>query len=138
MDFYLDKKNTYQRLISEYEKYETLVVAFDFDNTVYDFDNAGLEFTDVISLLRDLKKIGCYLIVFTANEDEAFVKKYCKEMNIPFDAINENPPFHKSKSRKIYYNILLDDRAGLKEAYDHLKMLLNYINYRENTLNQKY
>lgn len=39
--------------------------------------------------------------------------------------------FHKSESRKIYYNILLDDRAGLKEAYDHLKMLLNYINYRE-------
>ena len=34
MDFYLDKKNTYQRLVSEYEKYESLVVAFDFDNTV--------------------------------------------------------------------------------------------------------
>jgi len=138
MDFYLDKKNTYQRLISEYEKYETLVVAFDFDNTVYDYHNVGLEFTDLILLLRDLKKIGCYLIVFTANEEETFVKKYCKKMNIPFNAINENPPFHKSKSRKIYYNILLDDRAGLKEAYDHLKMLLHYIDYKENTLNQKY
>ena len=78
MDFYLNKKNTYQRLVTEFEKYESLVVAFDFDNTVYDFHHVGLEFTDVISLLRDLKKIGCYLIVFTANEDETFVKNYCQ------------------------------------------------------------
>lgn len=138
MDFYLDKKNTYQRLVSEYEKYESLVVAFDFDNTVYDYHNAGIEFSEVISLLIDLKKIGCYMIVFTANEDEIFVKNYCKKMAIPFDVINENPPFHKSNSRKIYYNILLDDRAGLKEAYEHLKMLIHYINYRKNILNQKY
>jgi len=123
MDFYLKKENTYERLLREYKKYNSLVVAFDFDNTVYDFHQKGLEFPKMIQLLQDLKKIGCYLIVFTANEDNDFIKNYCREMKIPFDAINENPPFYKSNARKIYYNILLDDRAGLREVSEHLKRL---------------
>ena len=128
MDFYLKKENTYERLLKEYKAYDRLVVAFDFDNTVYDFHQVGLEFKDVITLLQNLKKVGCYLIIFTANEDENFVKEYCKENKIPFDAINENPPFYKSNSRKIYYNILLDDRAGLREAFNHLEKLINHLN----------
>ena len=128
MDFYLKKENTFERLLREYKKYDSLVVAFDFDNTVYDFHQKGLNFTDVITLLQNLKKIGCYLIIFTANEDEDFVKKYCKDNQIPFDTINENPPFHQSKSRKIYYNILLDDRAGLHETFTHLtKLVTTYV-----------
>ena len=49
------------------------------------------------------------------------------ENYIPFDAINENPPFFKSKSRKIYYNELLDDRAGLRESFERLLKLYNEI-----------
>lgn len=127
MDYYLNNENTYNRLKSEYEKYSSLVVAFDFDNTVYDYHKKGLLFDDVIALLRELKALNCCLIVFTANEDEDFVKTYCNENNIPFDLINENPSFNKSTSRKIYYNILLDDRAGLRESYDLLKRLLTEI-----------
>lgn len=127
MDFYLKKENTFERLLKEYKAYNSLVVAFDFDNTVYDFHQVGLDFTDVITLLQKLKNIGCYLIIFTANEDEDFVKSYCNENKIPFDAINENPPFYKSKSRKIYYNILLEDRAGLREAFGHLEKLIHHL-----------
>jgi len=128
MDFYLKKENTFERLLKEYKAYDSLVVAFDFDNTVYDFHQVGLEFNHVITLLQKLKKIGCYLIVFTANEDEDFVKSYCNEKEIPFDAINDNPPFYQSNSRKIYYNILLDDRAGLRETFDHLEKLIHHLN----------
>ena len=127
MDQYLNTDNTYQRLLNEYEKYDSIVVAYDFDNTVYDFHKVGNTYTDVIGLLRKLKAISCYLIIFTANEDQDFVKNYCKEKNIPYDAINQNPPFYSSEARKIYYNILLDDRAGLKEAYDILNRLVNHI-----------
>ncbi len=126
MDYYLKTDNTYNRLLKEYQKYQGLTIAFDFDNTVYDFHNKGLTFDAVTELLRGLKNIGCYLIVFTANENLQFVAKYCQENNIPFDAINENPPFYKSTSRKIYYNALLDDRAGLAETYQHLNTLLQY------------
>jgi len=127
MDFYLNTENTYSRLYQEYNKYGSLVVAFDFDNTVFDYHNNGWSFDQMVNLLQQLKHIGCYLIVFTANEDEEFVKTYCKENNIPFDGVNENPPFYKSESRKIYYNILLDDRAGLNESYTVLRKLIKSI-----------
>jgi len=123
MDFYLNTENSYNRLLEEFHKYKSLVVAFDFDNTVFDYHKKGLDFSDIIQLLRNLKSIGCYLIIFTATDDEKFVTEYCQSKKIPFDVINKNPPFHKSNSPKIYYNALLDDRAGLKETYDLLNKL---------------
>lgn len=126
MDYYLNKDHARQRLIEEYEKYNSLVVAYDFDNTVYDFHQNGWQFNSVIQLLRDLKSIGCYLIIFTANEDESFVKKYCQKQAIPFDGFNENPPFYQSTSKKIYYNVLLDDRAGLWQVFEDLTELIKH------------
>lgn len=127
MDFYLNKEHTYQRLLREYRQYNSLVVAFDFDNTVYDFHGKGWQFPKLIQLLKELKKIGCYLIIFTANEDEELIKQHCQKHQIPYDAINENPPFYQSTARKIYFNILLDDRAGLKESYVHLTKLIEEV-----------
>jgi hypothetical protein len=37
MDFYLNPENSKNRLIEEYKTHGSLVVAFDFDDTVYDF-----------------------------------------------------------------------------------------------------
>ena len=39
---FLDPDLTYKRLLSEYEKYGSIVVAFDFDNTVFDYHKQGL------------------------------------------------------------------------------------------------
>jgi hypothetical protein len=126
MDYYLNSENSYTRLLDEYQKYNTLVVAFDFDDTVYDFHKKGRLYTDVINLLRALKEINCYLICWTGQEDLAFVKQYLLENNIPFDGINENPPFHLSTSKKVYANVYLDDRAGLKQVFEELNQLLQH------------
>ncbi len=120
MDYYLDIENSTNRLIDEYIKYNSLVIAFDFDDTVYDFHKKGRIYSEVVSLLQTLKSINCYLICWTGQEDLDFVKTYLIENRIPFDAINENPPFHKSTSRKVYANAYLDDRAGLRQVYDEL------------------
>jgi hydroxymethylpyrimidine pyrophosphatase-like HAD family hydrolase len=127
MDFYLNTDNSSQRLLEEYRKYGTLVVAFDFDDTVYDFHKKGRLYKNVIKLLQDLKSINCYLICWTGQENEEFVKGYLNEKNIPFDCFNENPPFHKSTSRKIYANAYLDDRAGLKQVFDELNKLVQTV-----------
>ena len=129
-DFYLNVDNAFNRVLQEYQKHDSLVVAYDFDNTVYDYHQQGHTYPLMIELLKELKNIGCYLIIFTANADENFVKKYCRDNSIPFDAINNNPPFYKSDSRKIYYNVLLDDRSGLRQTYDVLKRLINRINQK--------
>lgn len=126
MDYYLNSDNSFNRLLEEYQKYKTLVVAFDFDDTVYDFHKKGRLYKDVIDLLQKLKEINCYLICWTGQQDLTFVKGYLLENNIPFDGINENPPFHISTSKKIYANVYLDDRAGLKQVFGELNQLIQH------------
>lgn len=125
MDYYLNNTHSYNRLKEEYFKYKSLTIAFDFDDTVYDFHKKGREYNHVILLLRELKVIGCYLICWTGQQNLAFVENYLNEYKIPFDTINDNPPYYKSNSRKIYANAYLDDRAGLKQVYNQLSKLIN-------------
>lgn len=124
-DEYLRDGNSLKRLINEYILYDkSLVIAFDFDNTVYDFHKKGETYDNVVNLLRDLKEIGCYLICFTANNDLVHVKNYLDNNNIPYHAINENPPFYKKEARKIFYNAFLDDRAGLLQVFEELSQIV--------------
>ena len=127
MDFYLNPENSKNRLLVEYKTHNSIVVAFDFDNTVYDFHKKGRQYNDVIELLKQLKSINCYLICWTGQDDLKFVSEYLIENKIPFNAINENPPFHNKVSRKIYANAYLDDRAGLKQVYDELNYLIKNV-----------
>lgn len=127
MDFYLDTQNSVNRLVEEYKQYGTIALAFDFDDTVYDFHKKGRTYDLVIELLKDLKSINCYMICWTGQTDLTFVESYLTENGIPYDAINENPPFYKSTSRKIYANAYLDDRAGLKQSFDELSALVKII-----------
>lgn len=109
------------RLVDEYKKHGSIVIAYDFDNLVFDYHSKGHDYSEVIDILKEAKELGCFLIVFTAEQDTEKVKSHLTSNQIPFDAINENPPFFKSQSRKIYFNLLLDDRAGLLSAYNQLK-----------------
>lgn len=129
-DPYLSQAKQKIRLIEEFEKHGKLVVAYDFDNTVYDYHKKGYTFDKVINLLRRAKTMGCYLIVFTCSDESRydFIKNHLEENDIPFDSINENcPDTNFTNSGKIYYNILLDDRAGLKQAYMDLQHTLDFI-----------
>jgi hypothetical protein len=121
--------NVLNRLIKEWKEHGELIIAYDFDNTVYDYHKEGHNYHEVIQLLRECKEYGAYLIVFTAAEDERhdFVKNFLGINDIPWDAINKNKPGLPFKGRKIYYNVLLDDRAGLESAVWALKMALMYL-----------
>lgn len=55
------------------------------------------------------------------------IQEYCKEIGIKIEGININYLPQFKNSGKIYYNILLDDRAGLETSYNILHKLLNYI-----------
>jgi hypothetical protein len=125
-DRFLDQSECVKRLCDDYKKHKNLFIAFDFDNTVFDFHNVGDTFPKMESLLRMLKSLGFNLILFTGNEGEKLdsIISYCKERGYEPTYINENPIM---KTRKPYYNILLDDRAGLNGAYQTLLLALNFI-----------
>lgn len=128
MDFYLEQQNVVNRLVKEWKEHGELIIAYDFDNTVFDYHGEGHSYRKVTELLRTCKEMGAYLIVFTAASSARynFIEKYLSEQNIPYDTINENKPglpFPQAGS-KVYYNILLDDRAGLESAYHTLRNAL--------------
>lgn len=127
MDYYLDNENVTNRLIEEWKKYGKIIICADFDDTLYDFHKKGRTYTNVISLLKRCEKVGAYFIIFTANDDIEMIKTYLKENNIPFDKINENMDFVKFTARKIYFNIMLDDRCGLSSAYETLLQAVEYM-----------
>lgn len=119
-DEYLQDGKSGTRLINEYEKYGSLAIGFDFDNTVYDFHKTGATYEQVRQLLRDLKEIGCTLICWTAQKDIPFVENFLKENNIPCDGINTDGIKLGWDSRKPFFSALLDDRAGLVQVYEEL------------------
>lgn len=127
VDEYLVPNASFLRLLDEYNKYKSLVIAYDFDNTLYDFHKKGETYFQVMKLLKDLKELGCFMICFTANKDKAFIEHHLSLYEIPWDAINENPPFFKCDERKIYFNALLDDRSGLLQVYTELNLLVTII-----------
>lgn len=112
-----------QRLISQYQKQDKLIVAYDFDDTVSPYWCANC--TQVQSILRRLRdNIDTYFIVYTSNNDYDKIKKFLTANDIPFDSINENAPFAPTKEGKLFYNVFLDDKAGLGEVVNTLDQFL--------------
>lgn len=138
MDKYLKFDSAYNRLWAEYQKYGSLIVAVDFDDTLFDFHGTGESYEQVRQLVRDLHKANCFIAIWTGNQDIEFVTNFLKENNIPFDSINDEAPVSKKVlgdkiPRKLYANVYLDDRAGLNHVYNDLRRLLNNLELKPKT-----
>lgn len=125
-DISIDHRSyTFLRLVEQYQKTDQLIIAFDFDDTVSPLYSPGC--WRAASALRAAKEVlNAYLIVYTCNQEHDRIKKYLKEENIPYDAINENAPFIHfcGPDSKIYYNLFLDDKAGLHQVIEDLEALI--------------
>jgi phosphoglycolate phosphatase-like HAD superfamily hydrolase len=127
-DRYLDIEQCINRLVCDYQKNNILYIAYDFDNTVFDYHNIGDNYPKVEKLLKFLKEKSFKLILFTANDGEDLedIVKYCKFSGYEPDYINESPV---QNTKKPYYHILLDDRAGLCSAYKVVLKVLNRLGF---------
>lgn len=118
-----------KRLMLEYQKYGKLIVAFDFDNTIFDYHNNGGDYSCVIELLKECSKLGFELVLFTTSEDYDELKnKYGYSARLlESSTLRMNSSSLFTAAKKPYYNILLDDRAGLEESYNILKYVVDGI-----------
>lgn len=134
----LSTEGAIKRLISEYETHGKLVVGFDFDNTIFDVYNKGINCSEVISLLQECKRLGFTLCLYTAELREDWFKwkiAYCKHFGIEPEYINESPLLPGTK--KPFFNILLDDRAGLESAFQTLKQAVIHANSKSSQPREK-
>ena len=130
-DVYLDDRNCLDRLKKEHEKYGKLIVALDFDYTIHDYRGEGLKFPKVIDLIKECNKLDFDVVIFTANKNHEQIKWKCHELGIKFKGININILPEFEGSGKIFYSILLDDRAGLSSAYNILKAVVDEVLIKE-------
>lgn len=142
MTHFLDTDNCVKRLYKEYVKNKRLIVAIDFDDTVYDYSQNGSTFDQIIQVLKRCKTHNFYIVSWTASAPERypFIKDHLSKLGIEVDSFNENPiPLPFGNHKKIYYNILLDDRAGLSAAVNILTETINFIEmveYRDKQIYQ--
>lgn len=127
LDQYLVEGAAFNRLLNEYDKHGSLVIGCDFDGTLRDFHGEGTTYEMVRQLLRDLKEIGCKIVIWTAFEDHVEVEQICKQNNIPFDSINTDGIPLPWETRKPFFSALLDDRSGLIQVYNDLSLLVKTV-----------
>lgn len=124
-----------RRLLWEYQKYDKLIVGIDFDNTIKPVrEDSSCE--EVIELLRRCSndpKITLCLWSVCPNGEEQDKVEYCNSLGIHIDYVNESPfKIGEWKGKKEFFNVLLDDRAGLESAYNNLKYVLDHANIESN------
>lgn len=131
-DTYMHRQHCIQQLINDYHKYGRIIVAYDFDDTVRPDD--GCDCSYVTELLAECSKIDeRYMICFTCRtEPYDEVISYLDSNGIRHDKINDNADdIEFETSRKILYSVFLDNRAGLKSAYEILVGFLKWYYQKE-------
>lgn len=127
MDEYLIPYANFKRLYEEFNKYGSLSIGVDFDGTLYDYHKKGYKHIQVIELVKRAQTLGMKIHIFTANEKPEFVEQYAKDLGINIEGINTDGIKLGWESRKPFYSLLLDDRAGLISAFQDLEMLCDQL-----------
>ena len=128
MDTFFADSALLEKLKVHYHNYGKIIVAYDYDDTIAP-TYMSKSCDDVIALLKELKPYAVF-ICYTSNHYPEKVKEYISDNDIPCDAFNENVDYMMEKyghMRKVYFNILLDDKAGLGQAYRILKTFLDWV-----------
>lgn len=113
------------------KKYDRLIIGVDFDNTIKPVkpDSSCEEVIELLKKCSTLPKfcICLWSICPEGVEEELRKKQYCDSLGIRVDYINMSPfNIGNNVSSKSFFNVLLDDRAGLESAYNNLKYVVDY------------
>ena len=59
-DPYMNNDLCVERLVDNWKQHGKIIIAFDFDNTVYDYYEKNYTYTKVIDLLKECKNMGAF------------------------------------------------------------------------------
>ena len=115
-DPYTNEFRAAARLLNEWKKHNSIVIGVDFDGTMYDCHRENFSFPCLIQTIKRAQSLGAKLCVWTANADKELVERTWNELGLAYDYYNESPVKIHDNQVKPYFNLLLDDRAGLESA----------------------
>lgn len=117
-----------EKLLEVLGYHNTIIVGLDFDDTIFPLsNNEGIKkrcekVKDLIYSVKDKITLCLYTV---ADEQSLLYKKKLMELwEIPPAYINKSP-VKLGDGTKPYFNILLDDKAGLNEAIEILTEFKN-------------
>ena len=102
-----------------------MIIAVDFDGTLADTDATKIYYpnTKLINYLIKRREQGDKIILWTCREGSRLNQavEWCKGYGLEFDAVNSNIPemieWYGNDTRKIGYDVLIDDKAVNKPKY---------------------
>jgi hypothetical protein len=124
-----------EKLLKTYKERGYLIIAFDFDDTLISSE-PDYECQLPLRLLSLCKEyINCKLILYTCRSsnrgDGRNLRRAietCKNLGIEPDYVNEHAyEEFKGLDGKVFYDIFLDDKAGLGQACEILGLVINKI-----------
>ncbi|MFX0084287.1 MAG: hypothetical protein ACFFAU_01335 [Candidatus Hodarchaeota archaeon] len=92
-------------------------IAFDFDGVISTYngfkgvDVFGAPIKETIDTIKQLKKEGYYIIIFTTRLDTPKLREWLKRNDVKYDDINRNINQPPHTSIKPVYHCIIDDRA---------------------------
>ncbi len=131
MNVFKEENALFEEIIRIYHCYGILYIGVDFDDTIRDFQT-GEPIKEVVDAIKQCNRLGLKVCLYTAREahDLVYALDYCKGIGINIDYINYSPLM--PHVRKPLFNILLDDRSGLREALEELNKIINYLKQNHN------
>jgi len=137
-DPFISDYKAIERLVMDYMKHGKLIIAYDYDSTVFDFHKKGHTFDLVMKLLRECRDYAQFIVYTHSNDDRhGEIIEYLDEHNLPWDTINEGIVWANGKAEgKLFYSHFLDDRAGLRSAYIILDKALDIIKRNPNNIEE--
>lgn len=130
---YLTIEGCVNRLYKQWQKHPRLIVAVDFDDSIFPY-SGDYDYSDTINVLKRAQKHKFIIVIYTVSMKERYpeIIKYCKEIGIDPIVINKDIiDLTGNPEAKIYYNILLDDKAFLGGAIEILNKTIDLIEGKE-------
>lgn len=114
-----------ERLVNEWISHDKIVLAVDYDDTIFHWRHTPKErCNEILDLVKFCKQVGAYIMIHTSTDISRYdeIREYCESKGLKIDSINSNPinlPY--GREGKPYYNWQLCDRSGLDYAVEVLE-----------------
>lgn len=122
---------------------QPFTIAVDLDGTIakkeepFNPETIGEPIEDAIDYVRQFKKAGARIIIFTVRGDTAMVEKWLDDNDVPYDFVNHNPDQPEDASGKVIADVYWDDRAyNAEDPHEHGPGILRRITEDEGDLDQ--